>query len=444
MELFNRPSDSSARQTDEDVSSNDIAATQRIINLVEGMILNTDVRSTVISGYHRSPQYKDFSFGSRIRFGYEVEKESIEGVFAKGSGIGIYPLFKGFENDSSCGIDLGRDEYGYDQSEHGVEAITNMLSADAKDQPLIELLMKQAALIFDAKHNNRCSGHWTISATDMNKYELFVALRRYMGILYAMFPDRLNNPYCNVGKDLKHMMNIKESTVRVDDNNDLIECRLPGPYKSVEEAILRHRIFVTIAANLKKERVDANNIKYVAIALHEQLDRWHHLYYGEHPTFNYIDESLSRQEELNTHLPVIRRVEPVERPNTERARTQLALTYGTSITPEQYSVLEAATWRDECNVGIGDVIEIITNRLQYPDANAPGFASIAQNAEELTSNLTQLDDMDALVASLNQLWDYFAPPELNDEDMSDFFEDPDYDLGDLEALAELRRRISEE
>jgi len=167
---------------------------------------NDDVaRRGEMSGYHSKPGFRDFrkgasltdaiglspldrdalemqtptTIGAKYGIGFEVEKTRI----SRGA-VRPYPLFCGFERDSSCGY----------------EAVTNilpLLPACAWRTKIYDL-MHQAERVIDDRYSpsdSRCGGHVTISVEGMTGNAVLAAMRNHCGILLALYRRRISNSY---------------------------------------------------------------------------------------------------------------------------------------------------------------------------------------------------------------------------------------------------------
>ena len=186
---------------------------------------------------------------SRIMFGVEIEKNRFHR-----NAVEEYPLFAGYETDSSCGY----------------EAVTNIL-------PLVKAsvwrnkiynMFSQAERIIDDRFspsNNRCGGHMTFSVLKengdlMNGNELNDKVRKFSGIILAIYRHRLSSApegTCYSGGNanlLNNRVRTRENTINSNDSrytvinikNDMIEFRLPSRIKSVKQLMRRYELFYTL------------------------------------------------------------------------------------------------------------------------------------------------------------------------------------------------------
>lgn len=169
---------------------------------IEYKVSGEDSRG-VVSQYHRKPQPRIMNQGahstdiaflkpaerkntisgsdSRFTIGFEVEKNSLHRNAVK-----EYPLFCGFELDSSCGY----------------EAVTNVLPLVGRShwRTKVYNMMVEAEQIIDDSYSpsdRRCSGHMTVTVKGMEPYDVIKLVRKNIAIFYAIFRGRLTNSYCN-------------------------------------------------------------------------------------------------------------------------------------------------------------------------------------------------------------------------------------------------------
>jgi hypothetical protein len=201
-----------------------------------------------VSSYHGSPCPEDLSNNSQFKIGIEIEKNSIMGSDSEGDEIGAYDLFKGFEKDSSC----------------GVEAITNILPLDDIDsdneKKVFEMFEEARDVIDEEEVDDSCGGHMTVSCSDSLSYVITkgkegegnsihvnqqTVLREKMrinsAIVYALYRYRLKNSYCENDKDMKRTNPTRYTSV-LPKNNNTVEFRLFSRIKNVEQLKLRYRL----------------------------------------------------------------------------------------------------------------------------------------------------------------------------------------------------------
>ncbi len=234
--------------------------------------MSTEIQYTIsneygrgsVQGYHRSPSPRDLSKGakstdiknlksaskrnlidlgngdtdSRFTIGMEVEKQRL----SRGA-VKEYPLFCGFERDSSCGY----------------EAITNIIPLLPSGQWRNKVfnMMFQARKIIEDQYSpssSRCGGHITLAVQGMSGAEVMKAIRKNCGIVYSLFYKRLNNGYCNGNLTMLDLTDIRhcdtENVMRFQrrynvclDKGNTIEFRVVSRFQSVKQMMRRYELF---------------------------------------------------------------------------------------------------------------------------------------------------------------------------------------------------------
>jgi len=234
-----------------------------------------------ISNYHDSPCAEDLSNNSLFKVGYEIEKTDFFGNNNKGDHVGDYDIFKGFELDSSC----------------GVEAITNILPLSVESFEYVKNLMNDAKDVINSDISSNCGGHITFSISGISGSEIYDMIKPYIGIFYAMYRHRLTNTYCNGNKDLKDKNAGKYSTINIKGN--LVELRIPPAVKNVNQLFFRHQMtFQLLFAAYNK------------LPFEQYLDNCQHLLksvYKDNSTINEL--SILFKEYIDTGIlkPIIQR-----------------------------------------------------------------------------------------------------------------------------------------
>lgn len=237
----------------------------------KGIVYTNDTvphRNRVV-GYHNSPSPRYMAGGleddikslprrdrglimdadvCRYTIGFEIEKNEFAPRAVK-----RYPLFCGFERDSSC----------------GVEAITNILPL----LPPSEWRSKVFSLFYDAERiidsqyspaNHDCGGHITVGIKGMSGSNILRRIRPFMGIIYALWRGRLRNSYCRQNITLRTYDEARESRYYgsissryqpVLVKGDVIEFRLINRVDSVEQMIRRYELLYTLIHESGKNRM---------------------------------------------------------------------------------------------------------------------------------------------------------------------------------------------
>lgn len=257
-------------------------------NGVEFSTLNDDCNRGTIVGYHSKPDpifrtkatnqdvgglksvdrrninLNGDEYESKFKIGFEVEK-----IRFHRSAVQEYPLFCGFERDSSC----------------GVEAVTHVLPLIAKSMWRTKIfnMFHEAKRIIEDEYspsNHKCGGHITISVDGMNGAELMSKVRKFSPILLAIFRKRLTNGFCNGNPQMLPMREGVMSSgsakyVICKDTGFGIEFRLPSRVTSVKQMIRRYELMykiVDFAVNHPRATMRKFNkeIKPILLSMYEQ------------------------------------------------------------------------------------------------------------------------------------------------------------------------------
>ena len=171
---------------------------------------------------------------SRFMIGFEIEKTSFHR-----RAVMEYPLFKGFETDSSC----------------GVEAVTHVLPLLPKSiwrTKVFNMFVEAKKIISDeySPSDRSCGGHITLSVQGMSGEEVAQRVRKNFGIFYAIFRKRLVNSYCNRNlsiqpqglsfRDYLGGEHNKYCPIKIMSHG--IELRLPSRVQSVKQMMRRYEL----------------------------------------------------------------------------------------------------------------------------------------------------------------------------------------------------------
>lgn len=218
-------------------------------------ITTGDYNRNRVVGYHRSPSPNHLGKGakngdvstlksaekrnlievgngdydSKFTIGFEIEKTR----FSRGA-VTEYALFSGFERDGSCGY----------------EAITHILPLLPKGawRNKVFNMMYEAKRIIEDSHSPsdvRCGGHITLAVDGMSGEQVMDGLRKYSGVMYALFRRRLGNSYCR--SNWKMDANSTNGRYQVCVNKgDRVEFRLPNRVSSVKQLMRRYELCYTM------------------------------------------------------------------------------------------------------------------------------------------------------------------------------------------------------
>ena len=185
-------------------------------------------------------------YSSKFTIGYEIEKKKFHRTCVK-----EYNLFKGFERDSSCGF----------------EAVTNILPLLPPSQwrnKVFNMFHEAKKVINDeySPSNAKCGGHISIAVDGMSGAELIKRLRRFSGLVMAMYQRRLKNGYCNYNmrmfqtaptnnqwrpameiEGIDYEGNFAPKYQMCLDKGKVIEFRIPSRFTSVKQCMRRYEFF---------------------------------------------------------------------------------------------------------------------------------------------------------------------------------------------------------
>ncbi len=179
----------------------------------------------------RNVHFDGYEHSSNFTIGFEIEKNRLHR-----SSIREYPVFCGFEEDSSCGFEYGQGGY---------EAVTHILPLLPKSQwrtKVFNMFVEAKKIIEDeySPSNTRCGGHMHIGIKGMSGNDIIKLLRPYSGIVYAIFRKRLNNRYCDLNPQMLEREYDKYSVARINPNT--LEFRLPSRISSVKQVMRRYEL----------------------------------------------------------------------------------------------------------------------------------------------------------------------------------------------------------
>ena len=234
-------------------------------------LLTDDSRRGMMCGYHDSPVPREMhkgakggdikglksrqtrnlielegDYSSKFTIGYEIEKIKLHRACVK-----EYNLFKGFERDSSCGY----------------EAVTNILPLLPPSQwrnKIFNMFHEAKKVINDeySPSDRSCGGHISIAVEGMSGAELIKRVRRFSGVVMAMYQRRLKNNFCNYNmrmletaptnnpwrpsmqiEDINYDGNFHPKYQMCLDKGNIIEFRVPSRFTSVKQCMRRYEFF---------------------------------------------------------------------------------------------------------------------------------------------------------------------------------------------------------
>lgn len=168
-------------------------------------------------------------YDSKFTIGFEIEKTR----FSRGA-VTEYALFAGFERDGSCGY----------------EAITHILPLLPKGawRNKVFNMMYEAKRIIEDSHSpsdTRCGGHITLAVDGMSGEQVMDGLRKYSGVMYALFRRRLLNGYCRGNWKMDSASDRGRYQVCLNKGNT-VEFRVPSRVSSVKQLMRRYELCYTM------------------------------------------------------------------------------------------------------------------------------------------------------------------------------------------------------
>lgn len=199
-------------------------------------------------------------FESKFTIGFEIEKTRLH----RGS-VQEYPLFCGFETDSSCGY----------------EAVTHVLPLVSKSMWRTKVfnMFAEAKYIIEDRYSPSdysCGGHITIGVNGMSGVELMNKVRENCGIILSIFRKRIMNRYCGGNVMMSEdSVNFGEKYVVAKPNSNSLEFRIPSRVTSVKQLMRRYELMYVLldfsinTPNARKS-VLYNRLKPIVASMYER------------------------------------------------------------------------------------------------------------------------------------------------------------------------------
>ena len=262
-----------------------------------------------ICDYHEAPSpelVNDDRFSTGWFVGFEVEKTHLDnGADARGDSVEPCNFFAGWETDSSC----------------GVEGISNIYNIN---DPQLITDIKFASHI-NSPTDITCGGHVNISYRSSTFSTNIITddagtpkklnvelLKPYMGIIYAMFPQRLIRSYCNTNVKLKNHDGCKYQPLR--DCYNRVEIRLFNRVHTSTTLINRVKFLQAalpaiekLEVQLNRDEILANTSRFPNQEIHDYMKKYHESYYDKVicVDFTYNPHMRYAKYMLNACMPVL-------------------------------------------------------------------------------------------------------------------------------------------
>lgn len=175
-------------------------------------------------------------------FGVEIEKED-EDVLGSNSGGSIKKLTK-WVKKSDGSLENGGFEL--------VSPIHNLFSDKLFDDIEKFNCLKE---MVNANYSRRCGGHIHVSATQYKTKDLFLKIKSFVPLLFALYPKRMRGNSFVYAGNMKSYAEENQSRYRaINVNSNTVEFRIFPAVKNVENLRWRINLLRYIMSNLDKDR----------------------------------------------------------------------------------------------------------------------------------------------------------------------------------------------
>jgi hypothetical protein len=182
--------------------------------------------------------HPDHSDDAELTFGLEVEKICPTAQ----QSIGHYDLYKetGYakEEDASCPTSQG-----------GFELVSPIYSLNDLSRFVDEISNENIKKHFDAKFDDRCGGHITVSHKNMTAHEIFTSLMGYFPLLYALYPKRTTADYSRARCKFRMFTSPEKRSSVYIKGSRLLEFRIFPAVRDTETAIWRAKLLQIMMKN---------------------------------------------------------------------------------------------------------------------------------------------------------------------------------------------------
>jgi hypothetical protein len=184
-----------------------------------------------LRAYHKS-SVDDKSNDSIYKIGFEIEKE-----------------------DSYCTDFSKVRKYGWDAErdgsldDNGFELVSPIY--DLMDIETISKDLENIKDFINADYTSNCGGHINVSIKDKNANEIFELIKGYLPLLYAMFPNRIENRFCKAKKIDNFNKDDRYEAVNFTKGN-ILEFRIFGAVKNVSNLLFRYKLIKYMFDNQRK------------------------------------------------------------------------------------------------------------------------------------------------------------------------------------------------
>lgn len=181
--------------------------------------------------YHRS-KIEDKSNDSMYKIGFEVEKED--------------EYFTDFSNVRVYGWDAERDG---SLNDDGFELVSPIY--DLMDMSKFNNDVKNISDFINADYSSNCGGHINVSVKGKNSIEIFDLIRGYLPLIYAMYPNRLDNRYAKAKKVNEFNNEDRYEAINFTKDN-ILEFRIFSAVRNVNNLRFRYKFVQYMFNNQRK------------------------------------------------------------------------------------------------------------------------------------------------------------------------------------------------
>lgn len=192
----------------------------------------SNINPNGLKSYHNS-QIKDKSNDSKIKIGFEIEKEDSN--------------FNDFSNIRAINWDAEKDGSLNSDGFELVSAIYNL-----EDLTQLNLDTREITEFLNAGYSKNCGGHINVSIKDKSNKEVFNLIRGYVPLIYAMYYGRLDNRF-STAKKIDELGNFNRyDAFNFTKNSGILEFRIFSAVRTREQLIWRAEFMALLFKHHRK------------------------------------------------------------------------------------------------------------------------------------------------------------------------------------------------
>jgi predicted Fe-Mo cluster-binding NifX family protein len=184
-----------------------------------------------LKGYHQS-EIKDKSNNSEYKIGFEIEKED--------------DYFSDFSKLRDFGFDAERDGSLNDEGFEIISPIYDLMNMDSFNSD-----MNNIKSYIDAEYSSNCGGHINVSIIGKEAAEIFELIKGYLPLLYAMYPNRIENRFCKAKKVNEFNDSERYEAINFTKGH-ILEFRIFSAVKNVNNLRFRYKLIQYMFKNQRK------------------------------------------------------------------------------------------------------------------------------------------------------------------------------------------------